>query len=167
MINQSKNGIDNLQIQMNKINLRKAYQNKYLHAAKKEYGYHVLWLAWWLNVYRSLSCKPDDLSLIPRTHIKVEGETDSTELSSDLHMPHGMLMCTVTHNNVFWCLCLPACIYVYHIHVWYPQRPEEGIRLSGSGVIDGWEPPCGHWEPKPDPLLRPSALVPFLQPWAF
>lgn len=74
MINQSKNGIDNLQIQINKINLRKAYQNKYLHAAKREYEYHVFWLARWLSVYRSLSLKPDVLSLIPRTHIKVEKE---------------------------------------------------------------------------------------------
>lgn len=100
MINQSKNGIENLQIQMIKINLRKAYQNKYLHAEKREYEYHVLWQARWLNVW-SLPHKPDDLSLIPRTHIKVEGETDSTELSSDRHMPCGVLMCTITHNNVF------------------------------------------------------------------
>lgn len=39
MINQSKNGIENLQTQMIKINLRKAYQNKYLRAEKREYEY--------------------------------------------------------------------------------------------------------------------------------
>lgn len=62
---------------------------------------NMLWQARWLNAYRSFSHKSDGLSLIPRTHIKVEGETDSTELSSVLHMPCGVLMCTTTHNNVF------------------------------------------------------------------
>lgn len=75
----------------------------------------MLWQARWLHAW-SLPRKPDDLSLIPRTHIKVEGETDSTELSSDRHMPCGVLMCTITHNNVFdvyvylhayICICVP------------------------------------------------------------
>lgn len=38
---------------------------------------------------------------------------------------------------------LPAYMYVHHGHAWYPLRPEEGIRIPGSGVKDGCESPCG------------------------
>lgn len=29
---------------------------------------------------------------------------------------------------------LPKCTYVYHLHVWWLQRPEEGIRSLETGV---------------------------------
>lgn len=35
---------------------------------------------------RHLLCKPEDLSSNLGTHVKVEGETDSTGLFTDLHM---------------------------------------------------------------------------------
>lgn len=25
---------------------------------------------------------------------------------------------------------------MYHIHAWYPQRPEEGVRSPRTGIID-------------------------------
>jgi hypothetical protein len=35
--------------------------------------------------------------------------------------------------------CLPACASVHHMGVWYLGRPEEGVRSSGTGVIDDCE----------------------------
>lgn len=31
---------------------------------------------------------------------------------------------------------LPASTSVYHVSAWWPQKPEEGIGSSGSGVSD-------------------------------
>jgi hypothetical protein len=41
-------------------------------------------LAKWLIGYKRLPLKPDDVSLIPKTYIEVEGETQN-RLPSDLH----------------------------------------------------------------------------------
>lgn len=41
--------------------------------------------------------KPDDMSLIPGTHM-MEGENGPQRLSSDLHMYHGM--CVPTHTYI-------------------------------------------------------------------
>lgn len=38
----------------------------------------------------------------------------------------------------------PACVSEYHLHAWYPWRPEEGIRCPGNGVIDDYKIPCGY-----------------------
>ena len=43
-----------------------------------------------------------------------------------------------------WMFCL-SCMSLYHLHLWCPQRPEEGFRSSGTGVTDNCEPPCGGW----------------------
>lgn len=37
-------------------------------------------------------------------------------------------------------------IYVNHVHIWCPWRPQEGIRHSETGVMDSGELPCGYWE---------------------
>ena len=42
--------------------------------------------------------------------------------------------------------CLPTFMYVYHVHAWYPQRPEEGFGCPGPGVVGAPEPPCRNWE---------------------
>ena len=34
---------------------------------------------------------------------------------------------------------LPACMYMYHMCAWYLRRPEEGVRVPGIGVTDGFE----------------------------
>lgn len=57
----------------------------------------------------------------------------------------------------------PVCMYVYHIHPWYPQKSEEGIKFPGTGVTVGWEPRCGCWEPNPVPLEEQSVLL-FTEP---
>ena len=36
---------------------------------------------------------------------------------------------------------LPAWMYVYHMHAWCPQRPEEGIRFPGTGVTGSSKSP--------------------------
>jgi hypothetical protein len=42
----------------------------------------------------------------------------------------------------FMCLSvLPACMYVYYVCAWCPQRSEESIGSPGTGIIDGWELP--------------------------
>lgn len=42
--------------------------------------------------------------------------------------------------------CLPTFMYVYHVHAWYLQRPEEGFGCPGPGVVGAPEPPCRNWE---------------------
>lgn len=32
---------------------------------------------------------------------------------------------------------LLACVYMYHMGAWYPQRPEEDIRFPGIRVTNG------------------------------
>lgn len=45
----------------------------------------------------------------------------------------------------------PICMYVHHGHTWCPQRSEKGAESPDSGVPDGYEPPCGGWEPNAGP----------------
>jgi hypothetical protein len=47
---------------------------------------------------------------------------------------------------------LPACIPVYHVHAWCPQRPEDCISSPGTEVIRGCELPSGCWDSNLDPL---------------
>lgn len=39
---------------------------------------------------------------------------------------------------------LPSCMYVHHVHTWYPQR-------SGEGIIHDYGPPHGCWGLNPGP----------------
>lgn len=39
-----------------------------------------------------------------------------------------------------WVFHLHAYFFFYHMHAWYPQKPEESHRSPENGVIDGWEP---------------------------
>lgn len=39
-----------------------------------------------------------------------------------------------------------------------PRRPEESFKSSGTGVVNGCEPPHGSWELNPGPLRDASAL---------
>lgn len=41
---------------------------------------------------------------------------------------------------------LSTCMSVYHLHALYPQRPKEAIRAPETGIIYGYEIPCGYWE---------------------
>lgn len=43
---------------------------------------------------------------------------------------------------MFLTLLLP-CVYVYHVHTWYPRKPEQTVRGPQTGVIDGYELPYG------------------------
>lgn len=56
--------------------------------------------------------------------------------------------------------CLPASVSVYHMNACWLSRPEKG-------VVDGYELPCGCWEPHLGPLemqqvllMLPSSLQP-------
>lgn len=46
---------------------------------------------------------------------------------------------------------LPACMHMHNVSVWCPQRSEESIRSSRTGVKDGSETPHGRWELNLDP----------------
>lgn len=46
-----------------------------------------------------------------------------------------------------------------HMCAWYPQKPEEGAEFTGTGVIDGCEPPHGCWELYPGLLEEQSVLL--------
>lgn len=42
-------------------------------------------------------------------------------------------------------------MYEHHRNVWYPQTPEEGVTVPGTGVTDslGHPPECGESNPGP------------------
>jgi hypothetical protein len=65
----------------------------------------------------------------------------------------------------------PVCGPVYHSHVRYLRRSEEGIRSHGIEVKGGSEPPCVFWELL-CPLQEQQMLLfltfePSLQPLCF
>lgn len=35
------------------------------------------------------------------------------------------------------------CMSVYHVHAWCLYGPECGVRRTGIGAAEGWDPPCG------------------------
>lgn len=49
-------------------------------------------------------------------------------------------------------IILPACVYMYHMHAWFPHKLEEIIRSIGTIVTDDHDPPHGFQEPIPGPL---------------
>lgn len=55
--------------------------------------------------------------------------------------------CSLLFRFAYCILCvrsvLLACVYVHHIHVWYSQKPEEGVRIPGTGVTNGSRLPLG------------------------
>lgn len=64
-------------------------------------------------------------------------------------------------------MCVRACTTVHHVWACCLQRSEDHITSSGTGLIDGWGLPCGHWESNPGLLQeQPKFLTvePFLQP---
>jgi hypothetical protein len=64
------------------------------------------------------------------------------------------------HLFVFYVYqCLLACMYVNHVCAWYLQRPLESTGSLGTGVMDDWELPCGHWELNLGPLQEQHLLL--------
>lgn len=55
---------------------------------------------------------------------------------------------------------LPANMSVFHVHVWYQQRPEKGIGFPGTGITGNCELPCGCWESNWAPLEEQPVLLP-------
>ena len=55
-----------------------------------------------------------------------------------------------------WVLCLHMCLY--SMHVQDTQKPEEGVRSPGTGVIDSCEPPCVCWESNLGPVEKQPVL---------
>ena len=45
------------------------------------------------------------------------------------------------------------------VNVWFPERPEEGIKSVGNGITDSCEPLCGCWEWNPGPLREQPVLL--------
>lgn len=68
-----------------------------------------------------------------------------------------------------WSLSLHVCLH--HVWAWCPQRSEEGVEPSGTGVLGRCEPPYGCWEltlgpleeqpgiSKPDPVPERSSVL--------
>lgn len=46
------------------------------------------------------------------------------------------------------CVAMSAFMYVpvHYVWAWSLQRPEEGVRPSGTGITDGCKQPCGYQE---------------------
>lgn len=51
---------------------------------------------------------------------------------------------------------LPAFIYAQQVCAWYPGRPEERVRIPGTGATGGSGPSCVCWQPNSDPLEEHS-----------
>lgn len=53
------------------------------------------------------------------------------------------LMLRVSHS-MFYCIeVLPTPVLAFHMHVGYPQSPEEGVWSPGTRVTQGCGLPCG------------------------
>lgn len=60
------------------------------------------------------------------------------------------------------CMRIYACTYVYTpCDAWYPRRPEEVIRVPGTGVTKDFELSCGCWELNPGPFARAVGTLNF------
>jgi hypothetical protein len=54
---------------------------------------------------------------------------------------------------------LPACVRMYHMCIWRPWKPEDGIRFPVIGVTGSCKLPCGCWELNPGPLQEQPVLL--------
>ena len=95
-----------------------------------------------------------------------------------LTIPRGQLQDMDFHICKFYfnlCIGFFACMCVlHHVPVWGHQNPEDGVRSSGTGAVDGCHPPCG-WELNPglmeeqpvlftaEPSLQPNAVIIFIE----
>lgn len=69
---------------------------------------------------------------------------------------------------------LSVCVFCWHIYIpcvcQEPMEPERASNFPGSRVSDGWDLPCGCWEPhlgpleeQPEPLTAEASLqIPLL-----
>lgn len=48
---------------------------------------------------------------------------------------------------------------IHHLCAWYPLGPED-VSSPETGVTEGYESSCGHWELNLDPLQEWQALLP-------
>lgn len=52
------------------------------------------------------------------------------------------------------------CMSGYHLHTWYPQKPEEAkIQIPRAGVADGCDLLHGYWKSSPGPLQEQRVLL--------
>lgn len=49
-------------------------------------------------------------------------------------------------------------MHVYHVHAWYPWKPEENTGSIGAGITGGCELPWGCWELNSGPLQVQQVL---------
>lgn len=74
-----------------------------------------------------------------------------------------LLNAFIFKRTTYFVLCvwvfLPTYMSVYRVHVWCPQRSEEGVRCPSTGILDGREPPHGFWEPNPSPLKEQQVAL--------
>lgn len=54
---------------------------------------------------------------------------------------------------------LPACMYVFHMCAWSPQRAGDGAESLGTSDKDSWELSCECWELNLDPLEGEEELL--------
>jgi hypothetical protein len=50
-------------------------------------------------------------------------------------------------------------MFLYYMHAWWLQRPEEGVQSPETGVVGSCNLPCGCWEPNPGPLKEQPVLL--------
>jgi hypothetical protein len=57
---------------------------------------------------------------------------------------------------LYSCGCLSTCMYMYHMCVWCPWKPEENVRFLGTVGTEGCEPPSVCWGLNIVPLCKSS-----------
>ena len=64
---------------------------------------------------------------------------------------------------LFMCIAvLPTGMSVYHVHAWYPRRPEEAVLSLGNGLANNCELSYISWETKSGYSARTSWLTKWL-----
>lgn len=54
---------------------------------------------------------------------------------------------------------LPACMSVYSVQAWFPQRAEEKIKCPGTGITIGCKSPHGCQELNSGPLREQMSVL--------
>lgn len=59
---------------------------------------------------------------------------------------------------MYVCVCVPACVYMHHMHICFLRRSEEGVRAPETGVRVAVSHLCGCWELNWHPLQEQQGL---------
>lgn len=101
--------------------------------------------------------------LLIETGSYYEPKPASNSRSSHVNCDNGKQAppCQVTLNSFrsiyYFMSVLPACMSMYHMSIWCPQRSEE-CQSPWVCVTGDCQSPCGYWESNPSPMQKQASL---------